>query len=237
MVDAIDINEKLKERDEPIYFEGDMTLKAFFALVDNKIDELLEYGFSTSTSKLAACYLLQIEQCDSEVFCMALDKWNVLAKPMRAWTAFKQHFLEADQQRRRTIKATGGKPSQHANNAMAVSQESLSTMFNDAVGTSAEAVEESIHAAIKSKFSQFKPTSRGHDNDDKLKSMKKTIATLERKLAPMKKAEGEKADGQSSSTMSMAKKKCKNCRFTHGPVYWKKQRDLAPGWWKTRNPK
>jgi len=66
--------------------------------------------------------------------------------------------------------------------------------------------------------------------------MKKTIATLERILTTMTKAEGEKADGQGSSSESVATKKCKDCGFTQGPVCWKKQCILAPGWWKVRNP-
>ena len=36
-VNAIEINVKLQERDKAINFEGEVTLKTFFALVDNEI--------------------------------------------------------------------------------------------------------------------------------------------------------------------------------------------------------
>ena len=60
-------------------------------------------------------------------------------------------------------------------------------MFNTVVGTCVEATEESIHAAMERKFSQFKPTSKGHGVNEgrgnaKMESMRKTITNLERKL-------------------------------------------------------
>ena len=54
----------------------------------------------------------------------------------------------------------------------------------------------------------------------------------------MKKAEGKKEDGQSSSSggAESTKEKYKLCGFKHVPVCWKKECAAAPDWWKAKNP-
>ena len=113
-------------------------------------------------------------------------------------------------------------------------------MFNAAMGTFAEATEESIHAAIEGKFDSLEnkyKTKLGNTRGGNLDcdALKKTIASLEHCIAKMAKAKHEKADGQGSSVPSNAEK-CGTCGLVHGPVCWKKDRDLAPGWWKAKNP-
>ena len=106
VVDAINLNVKLEERNEAIDFEGETTLKTFFQLIDKRIKELKKYNVASSHSELMVRYLLQLQQCDSDIIRNALDGWNMKSATDQTWVKFKEHFIEADKKRRKAIART-----------------------------------------------------------------------------------------------------------------------------------
>jgi len=52
VVNAVDLNTKLEDQNEAIYFEGKTTLKTFFQIIDKQIKELKKYNVASSHSKL-----------------------------------------------------------------------------------------------------------------------------------------------------------------------------------------
>ena len=121
-----------------------------------------------------------------------------MSKMLCTWRHFKRHYSEADKQRCYVLKESGGsRANQQANNT--TMYEDLSSMFNTAMGNFAEVTEESVHDTIKSKFGSLEEkykASRYKSGDDKLESMKKTIAVLEKKPTAMTKSDCKHADGQ-----------------------------------------
>ena len=95
-MDAVEISIKLNEQDKDINFEGNISLKTFFALINKKTEELKDHVIATSHSELEVYYLLQIERCDSDIMRTPLDKWQTMSKRTRHWTTFKRHFSKVD---------------------------------------------------------------------------------------------------------------------------------------------
>ena len=159
------------------------------------------------------------------------------------WTKFQDTFVDADRKRRRATKSAGGPrkaAQQHSVNNM-TTQEDLGAMFAAAMANFADAAEESIHAAIKSKFKES--NSRGRDDKDRVdkdendvESMKKQIRALQKQLEVKKKGENPQRGDKSSG------KKCEYCKNTHrreqGNKCWRKpeNRVTAPKWWLDHNP-
>jgi len=61
VIDAVNLNTKLEEQNKAIDFEGKITLKTFFQLVDNRIKELKKYNVAFTHNKIMVRYLLQFE--------------------------------------------------------------------------------------------------------------------------------------------------------------------------------
>lgn len=246
VVDAIDLNVKLEERNEAIDFEGETTLKTFFQLIDKRIKELKKYNVASSHSELMVRYLLQLQQCDSDIIRNALDGWNTKSATDQTWVKFKEHFIEADKKRRKAIKASAdGKANRKdfANNAQEMTPAAMSAMFASAMGTFAEAAEESIHAAIESKFNSFKPTKPGvsgnsDDLEAKLAAYKMEIAGLKRKLAA---GDGHPNSGDTSGGGASEERYplCDHCGRKHKGVCWRKpgNEHLAPEKWRKAQQK
>ena len=162
-VDMVDVNTLLKERNKPMDFEGTTLLKVFFKNLE-RIIKLLDndHQITSSHSELIVRYLLQIGKVDSDIMRNAVNKWNALSKVARTWTKFKTHFATADKKRREAIKAR--KPftrtDHQANNTTeGLTSEDMSAMFAASFETFASGAEESINAAINSKFKHWEKAS------------------------------------------------------------------------------
>jgi len=64
---AIDLNTELEECSKAIDFEGKTTLKTFYQIIDKRIKESKKHNLTSSHSELMVRYLLQLQQCDSDI--------------------------------------------------------------------------------------------------------------------------------------------------------------------------
>ena len=243
IVDVVDVNALLMERDEPIDFEGTTSLKTFFKDKERIIKVLKDdHQISSSHSELMVRYLLQIGKADGDIMRTAVDSWNALSKAARTWTDFKTHFAKADKKRRDAIKAREPfqRTDHQANNVTdGVTQEDISAMFAAAFETFATGAEESINAAIDNKFKHWenKPTGTTETKATKKEAdLRKQIDALQRKLAAQ-----AKSDGGESDQAEWQKKPCKYCNKHHPTAEekcWKKKENRwkAPENWKKANP-
>ena len=249
IVDVVDVNALLKERDEPMDFEGTTSLKVFFKNLERIIKQLKDdHQIASSHSELIIRYLLQIGKVDSDIMRSAVDKWNALSKVARTWAKFKTHFAAADKKRREAIKAREPftRTDHQANNTTeGLTPEDMSAMFAAAFETFASGAEESINAAIDSKFKHWEKSSSGTaaaTNDDKIDDLHKQIDTLQRKLASQaKKDEGGEADRKKKWEPEPGAKPCKYCNKHHRTPEercWakKENRKYASAGWKRANP-
>ena len=242
VVDVVDVNALLAERDEPMDFEGTTSLKVFFKDKERIIKTLKDdHKITSSHSELIIRYLLQIGKVDGDIMRAAVDSWHQHSTANKTWTKFKSHFSAADKKRCDAIKAREPfKSADLANNAAEgtpVTQEDLGAMFAAAFETFATGAEDSINAAINSKFDAFKASSSTSASKTKEDELRKQIDTLQRKLA----AQAKNEDGNSSEEPAWKKNPCKYCgkhHPTHEERCWKKKenRSRAPQRWRDANP-
>jgi hypothetical protein len=252
-VDFVTIAERLEERNAPIDFEGAETLKSFFAKIDKLIKDLKTDHVATSHSELMINYLRQIEGQRAPEFREALTEWHNKGRTGQTWKKFKEIFGEADRRRRRAIKASSSANGSNAggihsaNAATSVTRDDITEMFANAMQVFGEAADQSIHAAIESKFNSIvdsgaTQTYIGSNQAGDAATYKKRIEELEKKLEEAKKS-GKKGDGAKKGEDKWKDyPKCEHCNLRHKlPVdqCWKKKGnwDSAPAWWKAKNPK
>jgi hypothetical protein len=174
-VDYLSITEKLAQRNAPIDFEGDESLKSFFARIDRLIKELRDDSVATSHSKLIVLYLGQLEGQGGPELREALSKWYALTEAQKTWGRFKTTFADADRLRRQALKAgsnassanAGGVHIHSANNVRnvggndgilqsgggdGVSRQEILQMFSQGLQVFADEAQHSINEAIEQKF-------------------------------------------------------------------------------------
>ena len=226
VVDVLDTNAKLAERDEPIDFEGDTSLNVFFKSRDKIIKELKEdHSITTSHTELMIKYLLQIAKCESDIMRVAYDEWNALAANAKTWKKFKEMFGTADKKRRLTLQARadgGAGVKHHANNAgnlggsQPITQDDFGNMFAAAFTTFAQGAEESINAAIDNKMKAIQSDKAATDSSGKEANLRKQIDTLQRKLAAMAKKDTDKGtDKGTAGSGDRPLIDCKHCKKQH----------------------
>ena len=247
VVDVVDVNALLKERDEPMDFEGTTSLKVFFKNLERIIKQLKDdHQIASSHSELIIRYLLQVGKVDSDIMRNAVDRWNELSKVARTWAKFKTHFAAADKKRHEAIKAREPftRTDHQANNTTEeITQEDMSAMFAAAFETFASGAEESINAAIDSKFKHWEKSAgtTAATNDSKEDDLRKQIDTLQRKLASQaKKNDGGESDRKKWEPEPGAKP-CQYCNKHHRTPEercWakKENRKYASAGWKRANP-
>ena len=228
------LGEMIQQRDRAYDLEGEETLKAFFEDIDKHIRQLNSQNVTTSESTLMVSYLAKFE-LGGNILREAVQTWNARPAGERTWANFKTHFEAADKLRRRVDKASGGRAAQANHTATQPDSESMMALFAAAMENFASSAEESINAAIESKFKERE------DNSASDKQLAR-IKDLERQLAAAKKnGGGGTNDGGGGGGGSNKKHpKCSKCGGHHKQQAdgecWKANRDAAPEWWKKRNP-
>ena len=244
-VDVNIIGDMLRERDVPLDFEGEESLKTQFARIEKVIKELKEHGITTSHTSLMATYLINIQGHGGEFLRVAFNEWCAMKATVKSWTKFKAHFSEADKLRRQALKASGGvhgKAAQRESaNHIKDMDEKMTAMFAAGMSTMAEAAEESINAAIESKFKSIKSDKDENDVNSLLKGQ---IRSLEKQLKDLqgKSNDGNNGnnDGGGGRTRTNPNPKCSHCGRKHGGnicfMKSKENWDKAPEFYKKRNP-
>ena len=252
-VDFVTIAERLEERNAPIDFEGAETLKSFFAKIDKLIKDLKTDHVATSHSELMINYLRQIEGQRAPEFREALTAWHNKSRVGQTWKKFKEIFGEADRCRRRAIKASSSANGSNAggihsaNAATSITRDDITEMFASAMQVFGEAADQSIHAAIESKFNSIvdsgasQTLSGGKTYSDE-SDYKKRIQELEKQLEETKK-KSKRGDGAKKGEDKWKDyPRCEHCNLRHKlspDQCWRKKGNWnsAPDWWKAKNPK
>ena len=254
LVDIIGLNDLLEERDIPIDFEGDTSLKEFFKQVERTIKQLEDdHDVDTSHKSLMAKYLLQIEQEGGLIFDRHLTTWRAKDRADKTWTNFKAAWIKADKERRKNNKLSAGRGivKQQANNMEDLKQ-TMESMFAAGMTTFAEAAEESIHQVVASKLGNLKA---GSNNDDDSTKNDKLVEALKKEIKALKNKLNDGGGGSSSSSNGGGDggggnkrngKECAHCGKIHKGFEteggekkcWRRKefRHNAPEWWKAQNP-
>ena len=214
-------------------------------------------------------YLRQIEGQREPEFREALTAWHNKSRVGQTWKKFKELFGEADRCRRRAIKASSSANGSNAggihsaNAATSITRGDITEMFASAMQVFGEAADQSIHAAIESKFNSIVDSGASQtliggksprcltvggdivtysDTSGAEIDYKKRIEELEKKLEETKK-KSKRGDGAKRGEDKWKDyPRCEHCNLRHKlspDQCWRKKGNWnsAPDWWKAKNPK
>ena len=247
LVDTIGIKKLLQERDQPIDFEGDMSLDTFFTVIEKLIRKLKKQKppIDTSLSNLRANWLHSIEEYGAKpagyVFQRALVKWYKLDQVNQEQEKFKEIFGEADDERRRALALMGnsanGLPTKDEINNVEV-HDIVNTYMSKAMEVFVGAAQETINNAVDTKFKDLGNSATSDTSSNE--KLKNEISQLRQQLAGAKNSTTSNDD--KFKDHPRRRRICKACNQYHGgdldDKCWtkKENRANATDAWRKANP-
>jgi hypothetical protein len=144
--DVFDKQELLAKYDEPIAFDGEVTLKAYFKSMGEQEKVLAKHGITVSHSMLMIRLLGQIKAHGD--FKDEVADWEVKPEASQTYPEFKKFFIAADQERRQRDKYVNKTAASLANAATDTGGD-VKTYIDGRLTLLATALRGSINAALE----------------------------------------------------------------------------------------
>lgn len=211
--DVFDKQELLATYDEPIAFDGEVMLKAYFKSLGEQEKVLAKHGITVSHSMLMIRLLGQIKAHGD--FKDEVADWEIKPEVDQTYPEFKKFFIAADQERRQRDKYVN-KTATSLANAATDADGDVKTYIDDRLTLLATALRGSINAALEQRGTDTAaavattPTGTTAQAD-----LTAEIAKLKSELGRLK---ANQASASGSSTARPPRVKCPHCNRYHPKV-------------------
>ena len=231
VTDCIDVGELLEQRNEPINFDGEVTLETHFTKLVRQMKALkTHHDIVTSESELMVTLLRQIKTQGD--FKDEVTEWETKTTGAD-WAAFQVHFAKADDARRQRNKYANrpARDTEFNSANAAIDTDGLAALIRSQVSAEVgagmaevtKATQETINAAI------------GKDSGEGTAALEKKLESLRKENAALKAAASKQGGSRSFQ--------CEHCDRKH-PAWWEpekcyahpKSRKNAPQWFKEKHP-